>query len=222
MNTSIQHAWIYHEIIKDKLPYLFHMKFHNKHNANVVQLKMKLMQLLNVWNEFKLFEEQFLNGLMCYVGGFTWSDVIKGAFEMKVKQQVDEYQNELIGIYMGSNESTLSVIAKENGIWNKAPYIEMIEMLIKVKEYELYKGYVKECDGEECDEDVVDMKIAKLKEVLAIMKDGFKKVNMFDVDGVPIQKEEYEFFDIHDDNNNNNNNNITNNVDDDDLDGEPI
>jgi hypothetical protein len=40
---------------------------------------------------------------------------------------------------------------------------------------------------------------------------------MFDVDGVPIQKEEYEFFDIHDDNNNNNNN-----VDDDDLDGEPI
>ena len=29
-NTSIQHAWIYHDIIKDKIPFLFHMKFHNK------------------------------------------------------------------------------------------------------------------------------------------------------------------------------------------------
>ena len=197
------------------------MKFHNKNSSNVLQLKTKLVQVLTVWSEFKLFEEQFLNGLICYVGGFAWSDAIKKAFEIKVRKEVDEYQNELIGIYMGNNETTLSIIAKDNGIWNKAPYSEMIEMLIKVKEYELYKGYVKECDGEECDEDVVDMKIAKLKEVLAIMKDGFKKVNMHNVDGVPIQKEEYEFFDIRDDNNYINNTINLSNVDD-DLDGEPI
>ena len=65
-----------------------------------------------------------------------------------------------------------------------------------MKEYELYKECINEIDGEECEEDLLDFKIEKLHNILKKMKSSYHKINNLDNDGIKIDLDEYEYFNL--------------------------
>ena len=87
---------------------------------------------------------------------------------------------------------------------------------------------MQEINGEDCKEEILDLKIEKLTNVLNIMKNNYNKINILDENGIEIHPIEYEFFGIKNENiqenkkNEINNNNNINEEYESDIDGEPI
>lgn len=192
--------------------------FNDSNVPNIQFLILKVKRVIDIWYDKKYFDEELFNGIYLYVNS-PISESIKNDFESKVKPQLDSYEGELLEIYT-KDEKQLKELAKKNGIYDSLSYPELIEMLSKVKERKLYEECIKECDGEECDEEMLNMKIDKLKVILNIMKKEYQKLNMLDVDGVEINKAEYEFFGFKCDDTNVENKKEE--IYDEDIDGEPI
>ena len=191
-NTNIKYAWIYKELIQNKIPEIFWSMFNDSNVPNIEYLISKVRKVIDIWIEKKYFYDEFFNGILLYVNT-PLSESIRNDFESKVKPQLETYEGELLELYT-KDETQLQEIAKKNGIYDSLSYPELIELLLKVKERALYEECIRECDGEECDEEMLNMKIDKLKEILTIMRKEYQKLNMLDVDGVEINKAEYEFF----------------------------
>lgn len=151
------------------------------------------------------------------------SPEFKNEFLFKVKPKLDSYESGLVELYT-NNEKELRKIAKRKGIYEMLSYGELMEKLLKVQEMLLYKECAKECDGEECDEEMIDLKINQLRKVLDVMKKGFSSLNAMEIDGVKLDKLEYEFFGIDEEKESIDNKidieNYNNMIDD--IDGEPI
>lgn len=226
-NTKIKYAWIYKELIQKQLPLIFHFLFYEQNEISQNFFFPKIKILVNFWFEKKVFPDNFYNGLFFYVDNVI-SDSLKNEFSGKIKPKLDIYENYLLELYT-KNEKELREVAKENGINDTLQYGDLIEKLLKVKEMVLYKECLKECDGEECDEEMLTIKIEKLTNILKVMKKGYQNLNMLDVDGVEIDKVEYDFFGLvdNDDTNENeikNSNNVKGEPVDiiEDIDGEPL
>ena len=116
-------------------------------------------------------------------------------FNEKIKKELEKYENELFDLYINDTNKLKETI-KENGFYNDINYGDIIEKLKEMKEYELYKECINEIDGEECEEDLLDFKIEKLKGILKKMKNSYNKINNLDNDGIKIDLDEYEYFNI--------------------------
>ena len=116
-------------------------------------------------------------------------------FNEKIKKELEKYENELFDLYINDTNKLKETI-KENGFYNDINYGDIIEKLKEMKEYELYKECINEIDGEECEEDLLDFKIDKLKGILKKMKISYNKINNLDNDGIKIDLDEYEYFNI--------------------------
>ena len=116
-------------------------------------------------------------------------------YSEKIKKELEKYENQLFDLYINDTNKLKETI-KENGFYNNINYGDIIEKLKEMKEYELYKECINEIDGEECEEDLLDFKIEKLKGILKKMKNSYNKINNLDNDGIKIDLDEYEYFNI--------------------------
>ena len=201
-------------------------------NKNDVLLKnkifiKKLNEIFTIWKEkFNLFENNFYNGLFYYLNDYNFSIFSKEILnDEHIIKEINNFEEDLFNLYNKDAEK-LKEIAKKNGFYENENYGEIINKLINIKKLNLYSEYMQEINGEDCLEEILDLKIEKLTNVLNIMKNNYNKINILDENGIEINPIEYEFFDIKTENkneiNNNNNNNNNNNEYESDIDGEPI
>ncbi len=244
-NTKIKYSWIFKEFFKELFPdFLFNL-FSSKKIQKDKNFFIIYKTIIDNIKQWKIFPDKFLNGLYYYIHKYSSdlliNDSIKKMFNEKIKKEIEKYENELFDLYINDTNKLKETI-KQNGFYNDINYGDIIEKLKEMKEYELYKECINEIDGEECEEDLLDFKITKLKGILKKMKNSYNKINNLDNDGIKIDLDEYEYFslelpknEIEEDNNINNNEkkNENNNINDKniklneieydpDLDGEPL
>ena len=184
----------------------------------------KLNEIFTIWKDkFNLFENNFYNGLFYYLNDYNFSVFSKEILnEEHIIKEINNFEEDLFNLYNKDAEK-LKEIAKKNGFYENENYGEIINKLINIKKLNLYSEYMQEINGEDCIEEILDLKIEKLTNVLNIMKNNYNKINILDENGIEINPIEYEFFDIKTENKNEiNNNNNNNNEYESDIDGEPI
>ena len=230
INTKIKYSWIYKILLQNLLPKLLHDLFYK--NEILLNNKMfinKLNEIFTIWKEkFNLFENNYYNGLFYYLNDYDFKMFSKEILnDENIIKEINNFEEDLFNLYNKDAEK-LKEIAKENGFYENENYGEIINKFINIKKFHLYSDYVQEINGEDCVEEILDLKIEKLKNVLNTMKNTYNKINILDENGIEIHPIEYEFFGIKNENiqenkqNEINNNNIINEEYESDIDGEPI
>ena len=163
----------------------------------------KLNEIFTIWKEkFNLFENNFYNGLFYYLNDYNFSIFSKEILnEEHIIKEINNFEEDLFNLYNKDAEK-LKEIAKKNGFYENENSGEIINKLINIKKLNLYSEYMQEINGEDCVEEILDLKIEKLTNVLNIMKNNYNKINILDENGIEINPIEYEFFDIKKENKN--------------------
>lgn len=198
-NTKIKYSWIFKELFKEFFPNFLFNLFSSKKIQKDKNFFVIYKNIIDNIKQWKIFPEKFLNGLYYYINKYSSdlliNDSIKKMYNEKIKKELEKYENQLFDLYINDTNKLKETI-KENGFYNNINYGDIIEKLKEMKEYELYKECINEIDGEECEEDLLDFKIEKLHNILKKMKSSYNKINNLDNDGIKIELDEYEYFNL--------------------------